>query len=260
MKVIRSRGLWTLTLVGLSLLLIPCLGAAKDYVSFDGGFYVTVPDSWSQIDYGTVDAYLLRNRAQGSSLQYEAVFAPAVSDPFFAGEYLFLNVDTVGELSASDIDSVLSELQEVFGAGIKYAPVGQELTDLKSNSPVYDADKKTVTILNDVVQYDQPLKKNLMVMKFYRRGIASFYFYSPDSTYERSKSVFMSIVESFSTENLEAAVAQEDLKVVDVEGRDIEVHDDTGTTGGNRRSLTLLFVVVAAALVIVVAVRRRKKT
>ncbi|MDH4156792.1 MAG: hypothetical protein OEW00_05905 [candidate division Zixibacteria bacterium] len=260
MKHMHPRGLWLPALVALSFMLNPGSGAAKNYVSFDGGFYIAVPDSWNQVDYGTVDAYLLRNRAQGTSLQYEATFAPAVSEPFFAGDYLFLNVDTVGELSAADIDSVLSELQEVFGAGVKYAPVGWELTDLKSSSPVYDADKKLVTILNDVVQYDQPLKKNLMVMKFYQRGIASFYFYCFDSTYERSRPVFMAIVESFSTENLEAVIPQEDLKVVDVEGRDIDVHDDTGAAGGNRLLLTILFVLVAAVLVIVVAVRRRKKT
>ena len=90
------------TLVGM--LTFVGTASANNYVSFDGKFFITYPDNWRQIEYNVVDAYLLRFGASQSSLQYEAVFAPGVSDPFFKGSYLILNVDTVGALDQQAID------------------------------------------------------------------------------------------------------------------------------------------------------------
>jgi len=52
-----------------------------------------------------------------------------------------------------------------------------------------------------------------MVKKFYDKGVANFYFYSPDSLYEQSQLVFEAIANSFSAENVEAAIPIEEGKI-----------------------------------------------
>lgn len=235
--------------------------SAKNYVSFDGKFYITYPDDWQQVDYNTVDAYLTQFGASQKSLQYEAVFAPAASDPFFAGSYLILNVDTIGELDQQSIDSVLAELRSVFGRGIKYFPVRELKHDLKSRSPVYDAQNKTVAILNDIVQDGYPPMKNLMMMKFYEHGIASFYFYTRDSLYDQSRDMFFQIVQSLSTENIEDALEKETITIARVEDRELKTSDlaNEEKTGKKSSSGLNIAIFVALIVVIVLATRRKRK-
>jgi hypothetical protein len=103
---------------------------------------------------------------------------------------------------------------------MKYFPSWDQPTDLKSNTPVYDKNNKILTVINDVVAGDKIVKKNLMVKKFHEKGIANFYFYAPDSTFEQSQKVFQGIVNSFSTENVNQAVPKEAGKVSDTNDKD----------------------------------------
>lgn len=232
--------------------------SAENYVSYEGKFYITIPDDWTQVDYRTVDAFLTRNQASTETFQYEAVFAPKTSLPFFANDYLILNVDPVGEMSQESIDSVLTELKKIFGKSIKYDPVSNLMADLKSSTPVYDEKTKTVSILNRIVEKGQPVKKNLLVMKFYDQGIASFYFYSPDSLYEQSRQVLLDILNSFSTENYKDAAPKENLKIADVDKRDYEAENPVRkTASGNNKNL--LFWAVAAVLIFIIIARRKKR-
>jgi hypothetical protein len=253
------RRIWSpLVLTGLALLIGALPAAAVNYVSFGGGFYITLPDDWTQVDHNLVNAYLTRNKARATSLQYEAAFAPRASEPFFAGDYFFLSVDTIGELTGKRLDSVLAEMQSVFGAWIKYAPGGNTATELKANSPVYDPDRGTVTVVNDVSHPGQSPRKNLLIMKFYERGIASFYFYSPDSLFEQSKNTFLKIVESFSTENVEAALPREQLKVADVSQRKTEAPASEGRPEGGS-TVIWLGVAVVMVMALVTLMRRRRR-
>ena len=238
----------TTILVLLFTVVLAASGAAETqtYVSFRGGFYITYPDDWVQIDYWLVDAYLLRNRADINILDYEAAFAFKDAPSLFSGEYLILTVDTVGELKEWQMDSVLIELAGAFGRLVKYNSISDFLADPEPGVPSYDTLTQTVTILNEIPE-QQALKKNLLVMKFYERGIATFYFYSPDSLFETSKSLFEQIVASFSTENVEDALPKEQLKVADLEREE-----------SKKSKKIYLYIGAALVLLIVVLIRRLK--
>lgn len=224
----------------------------QTYVSLKGDFYIEYPDDWAQVDYWLVDAYLLRNKMDTVVLDYEAAFAFKDAPHFFSGDYLILTVDTVGELRDWQIDSVLIELIRSFGSKVRHSPTGDFLANLEPNLPNYDTLTKTVTILNEVAEQQVP-KKSLLMMKFYERGVATFYFYSPDSLFETSKYLFEQIVASLSTENVEDALPKEQLKVADLEDPE-GVHEDE-----NKKSKKIyLYVGAALVLLIVVLIRRLK--
>jgi len=223
---------------------------AKSYVSLKGGFHIQIPDNWSQLDYKTVDAFLYRNRADRATMDYEAAFTVDDLVPFYASSYLILDVDTTGDFSNKQIDSVLDVLAATFDEKVKYAPVSDLMLNLKSNAPTYDEEHRVVTIVNDVSMPDQSPKKNLLVMKFYNRGIASFYFYSPDSLFADSREMFLRVANSLSTENVEAALPKEKIKIVDVASN----QDESSPVG----TYAALGCSVAVILIIVAARRRRR--
>jgi len=238
----------------LLLIIVAASGAAETqtYVSLKGGFYITYPDDWAQVDYWLVDAYLLRNKMDTAVLDYEAAFAFKDAPHFFSGDYLILTVDTVRELKDWQIDSVLIELVRSFGKRVRHSPTADYLANLEPNLPNYDTLTKTVTILNETSE-QQVLKKSLLMMKFYERGVATFYFYSPDSLFETSKYLFEKIVASLSTENIEDALPKEQLKVADLEDAEGVGEDD------NKKSKRIyLYIGAALVLLIVVLIRLHK--
>ena len=242
--------IWLLLLT----IVLAASGAAETqtYVSLRGGFYIAYPDDWAQVDYWLVDAYLLRNKVDTPILDYEAAFAFKDAPYFFSGDYLILTVDTVGELEEWQIDSVLIELVRSFGRRVRHSPTADFLANLEPNLPNYDTLTKTVTILNETSE-QQVLKKSLLMMKFYERGVATFYFYSPDSLFETSKSLFEQIAASLSTENVEDALPKEQLKVADLE-------DAEGVNGDDNKKSKNIYLYIGAALVllIVILIRRLK--
>jgi len=221
---------------------------AKEYVSFNGKFHITIPDHWYRADYRTVDFHLQQSTDDREVLNYEALFTPTEGGRFADDVYLLLTIDTIPELSLSQIDSVLRGLTETFGEGLKYAPMNDYLNSMKSDAPVYDAENKTVAVLTNISEQDMLVKKNLMVMKFYENGIANFYFYAPDTLYKRNEPIFASIVSSFSTGDLEAALPREELKVVDLESRQ----------KSNQKYGLPISIFVVVMIVVIVAARRRR--
>ncbi|MBN1213635.1 MAG: hypothetical protein JXA92_13770 [candidate division Zixibacteria bacterium] len=229
--------------------LLPGSPVAENYVSLNGEFYITYPEDWYQVDYNTVDYYLFSDQANRESFQYEAVFAERKSVPFHNGNYLILTLDLVGKLDNRQVDSLLTDLDSTFGDSQQFFPSGNLQSDLKPNTVYYDRANKTVTLLNEITDEDQIVKKNIWLMKIYDKGIANFYFYSPDSVYEAGKAVFSDIVASFSTEGIEQAMPREDLKMADVN------RDDGGF------GITYVIILIAVLLVIVIViylVRKRK--
>ena len=121
------------------------------------------------------------------------------------------------------------------------------MEELKTDAPVYDPESKIIAVVTDIAEDVEVIKKSLLVMKFYERGIANFYFYAPDPLFEQSKPVFAAIIGSFSTENLEAAVPREDLKVADLEAT--KKRDDS----------RLIWPVVILILVVATTILIRKR-
>ena len=188
---------------------------AANYVCFRGGFYIQYPDDWLQVPYLTADMFLSRAAADQSAFNYEAVFAPKSSSPFFASDYLILALDSVEWFYDYQIDSVVDEMNKSFGENIEFFRIEELPSDFRSNQPVYDKNKKVISVVNDILSGDKVVRKNLTVKKFYDKGVANFYFYSPDSLFERSRAVFDGIVNSFSTENIQRAIPKEEGKIGD---------------------------------------------
>ncbi|NOY89452.1 MAG: hypothetical protein GXO93_08740 [FCB group bacterium] len=241
-----------------TLLVLATSGLCKNYVSFDGGFYITYPDNWYQVDYNTVDAFLARANAGKEMFNYDAVFAPDSSKPFFANSYFFISLEKVGELSQHQIDSVLKKLSGVFGKGIKYFPVGDFMSDIKSNAPNYDKKTKVVTILNNIVQGQKTVKKNLIMMKFYNKGIASFYFYFPDSLFAKDKQIFEDVITSFSTKDIDKVIPHEQAKVANLKGK-IKTTESENSYSEKSRTILLITAFVVISLIMIAIFRRKRK-
>ena len=244
-----------IALAALACMLIAAEGVAKTYVSLNGNFYINYPEEWEQIDFVTVDAFLQRGSADESLYNYDAVLAPSSSSPFFATEYLIVTLEMVGQLSDSQVDSVLREFQGDYSRSIVSQPFDTMLTRITTSRPSFDSVLMTLSILSDIYQSQNELKKNLTVMKFYDKGIATFYFYSPDTMFDSSKKTFSDIVHSFGTENVKAALPKEAVKVADIKT------DEQGNLRESGSKMTLyLSIGVLALLIIFIVVRMKQKS
>lgn len=245
--------------IGIILIVLLCLSVQaepKRYISFNGEFYFDYPEDWIQLDYRLVDHFLKLNKAGKTTLDYEAAFCPIVSDPFWSNAYFILSIDTIGDLSGKQIDSVINDLSKSFGVGIKYFPVADFMTDLKSNAPSYDRDQKVITIINDIYEKQKLLKRHLYAMKFYEKGIATFYFYAPDSIFDSNTEIFNDVLHSFISGNIDSILPKEKLEVADIDEDDINkesvsVDDSESSDTGSR-------IAIFAALVVVMIVILRK--
>ena len=226
-------------------------GAEQQYVSLNGGFYITIPDSWAQVDYRLVDSYLLQSDTLDSTaFDYEAVFAQKDVPHFFSGEYLILTIDTAGKRKDWQIDSILIDLVEEVGEIVHYSSIADFLASPQLRVPCYDTLTQMVALLDEVSA--EVMKKSLSVMKFYDKGIASFYFYVPDSAFESGKTRFEQVLASFSTD-VESALSGETLKVADIDTA--AYGKDTGEESGKFKT-TYLFYGVALVLILLIIIRR----
>lgn len=234
--------------------------SAKNFISYRGGFYIELPEGWDQVDYKSVDLFLSRNQAGANTYDYEGVFSPTTNRPFFNGDYLTLTYDSTSKMDQKTIDSILTDLKSMFGVGIRYEPLGDLGTKLHSQAPFYDKEQKLIYVNNDVEQPDNTVKKNLLIMKLFDRGVANFYFYAPDSTFEDSRYTFLKIVESFSTENIDSVIPKESVAVANVDDREIPEPTEAADTdaGSDRRTIAIAAVLGAAVIVIIVAARKKK--
>ncbi len=196
--------------------LVTASDLSNSYVSLNGNFYIQYPADWKQIPFADVDRYLASKKAGRPIYNYDAVFAPKNSDPYYSGSYFIMTVDTVGKLSDKQIDSVLNVLSSNFGKGIKYFPVSNFMADLKTDSPNYDKKTKTVSIYNKIVQDNTSIKNSLIMIKFYDFGIATFYCYALGDAFETDKELFSQIVASLSTEDVKSKLPKEQVKVADI--------------------------------------------
>lgn len=237
--------------------------AEKTFVSLRGGFWVTYPDSWRKVDFNEVDMYLMANRAGSSMFNYEAVLSAHDARPFYRGSYMIITFDSLGTLSDKQTDSVLSSLETKFGTDVKYFPVGDFLTDMQTDEPTYDKDHKLVSIVSDITERQETLKKHLLMMKFFQNGIVNFYCYAPDTLFDSMKTVFNKVALSLSTDDIDAALArQTEVDMAPIGGGNT-VEDggevDTGETDTDVTFILLLIAVVVAVVAVFLLMKQRKK-
>lgn len=203
-----------LTVTALVALTLASVAVARNFVSLRGQFYVTYPENWRQIDFGTADLFLFQGVPQEQRYDYEAVFAPKEVTPWFTDAYLVLTVDTLQGLNSAQADSIVRATADALGQPLQMRDGANLYADMVPRQLYYDAATRTAVALQKRAASDAEREKTaLFVLRFFDKGIANFYFYTPDSTYDRNVQVLAGIVASLSTENIEAAMPKETLKV-----------------------------------------------
>ncbi len=225
---------------------------SKSYVSLNGNFSINFPADWHQIPTGIIDQYLASKKAGRPLYDYDAVFAPTNSNPYYSGSYFIMGIEKVGDLSDKQIDSVLVTLSKNFGKGIKYFPVANFMADIQTDAPNYDKETKTVTIYNKIVQDNTSIKNSLIIMKFYEFGIVNFYCYSMGDSFESDNEIFSKIVASLSTDDIQSKLPRENVKVADIDNTKKSYSTDEDSSSN-------IAIYVALGVVILVVLRRRKK-
>ena len=184
--------------------------AGETFRSFNGGFAITLPDGWSQIDYRTADYHLAN---AGADLNYEAAFDGDSSDAVFAGEYLILTLDTTsgladssGALIAAEVDSLLASVTADFDT--RLVRIGADAYQVERHQDVvaYDTTNHIAYAISTMDGETGGARRNLLAMKLYENGAANFFFYADESTFAESLVDFQSILASFTTD-LTATVA-----------------------------------------------------
>lgn len=188
----------------------------ETFVSFNGQFKIEIPDGWMRIDYRTVDYYLGQTSQENELLDYEAVFSPDKKGLFYNREYLMLTVDTVGELSRRQIDSVLADMADAFEVKLERRTISNFATDLEAGTFLYDDQQQVGAVATEVYDAGKVYKISLLVVKFYEKGLANFYFFAPIENYSEVAKQFYQISSSFSTKELKE-VSPKPVPVVELE-------------------------------------------
>ena len=219
---------------------------ADTFVSFNGQFHITYPETWEQVDYQTADYYI---RQATGGLNDESVFAAKDSPSVFEGAYVILTLDTTGALEQAQIDSAIGVIRESFGRNFVSLPLASFATELTDANIGYDRDLQLVAVLSDVTEEGSAPRKNILVQKFYDRGMANFYFYAPDSLLAGGLGALTEILASFSTDMDRKDTVP--VKVADIESR---------RSSDSTRNLALYGgLIVILACIILVRVRQRRK-
>jgi hypothetical protein len=211
--------------------------AAVPYVSLRGQFSLDFPDEWAQVDYLTVDYFLQAMGVDSTAYNYDAVFATNKPGQFHDNEYVIVTLEPVGELSRRQQDSVVAELSGV--------------------TPQWNRAAGLVTVANE--DPTSP-KSSYFALKFFDKGIAQFYFFTPDSTFARYRPVFDEILATFSTENIDTKLPREQVKLADP--KKIEQAARAGSEDDTSRRSLLPFGVTGGSVVIIIIllmVARRKR-
>jgi phosphotransferase system glucose/maltose/N-acetylglucosamine-specific IIC component len=247
MKFLRFAVIGVGLILPLILFVPPSTVFAEEFVSFNGGFHFSYPETWMQIDYMTAEYYLTQGDLK-KEVDFEAVFSVKETMVLFQGQYMILTVDTVGSLTSLQIDSVVTSTAAEFKRPVKEVSSEEFLVGSCRDSLLFDRANGLLAAETEVPGDKTGTRTNLLVMKFYERGIANFYFYAPSAEYPLGLPNYRQMVMSFSTENLEEALGRDSVKVADSDGK-------TNVTGRYFIMLIGLFVIALAILV-----ARRKRT
>jgi len=198
-------------------LLFPSTLCADTFVSFNGQFYFSYPETWMQIDYTTAEYYLTRGKPD-QAVDFEAVFSVEDTEVLFKGQYLILTVDTLGGLTPEQIDSVVAVTSEEFKRPVKEVSSDVFLTASVRDSILFDRTAGLLAIETEVSGDETGDRINLLVMKFYPRGIANFYFYAPTADYFAALPDYRNMIVSFSTESIDKALGRDSVKIAETKG------------------------------------------
>jgi hypothetical protein len=193
----------------------PCY--ANLFVDWRGGFYVNYPNDWFHVNYQTVSKFLLTQGVNSDQFDYDAVLAQKSEGLFFNNPYIFIVSHPMEQMNQKIIDSVIKSISEEHESAVMTASLNSNAT-LERNKPIYDKALNAIAIETKIVT---PVadKVSLDIRKFHDKGMAQFLCYSPRDMYEQARPIFLSIVNSFSTKDIDKMAPPESLKVVDLADR-----------------------------------------
>lgn len=197
--------------------------SAENYVNWKGGFWLTIPQTWSKVDYRVVDSLLMMSDTSRRAFAYQAVFAPSASKSFVDDAFLVINFDSTGKLAKAESDSLLKAIAQSYSTDVQEAPAINLLTDFVPGKPKINLTERAVSVLNEMTMKSGTVKKLWQYIRFNDVGLITLYFYVPDSTYQKNKPVFDSIVNSMSFDNLKQAAGSDTLKFTDIGGAEDSV-------------------------------------
>lgn len=230
---------------------------AGQFVSLNGKFEIMYPDNWRQLDYREVDSTLFG----GKPYEYEGAFAPKSSIIFLLGDYLVITVDTVGRYSQHQADSMLSSWGTTLGAAVKkYGPADDFKPVWNPVEVSYWPKTNLASVYTDTKATEGQHVRNQLVIKFYDRGTVNFYFYGPDSTWSTFQPSIASVVNSFSTEDLQKVLSHDKVKVVDAEQLKSRSDGSTASPGLSRSLRIYGTIAILLILIFVIRVALRKKS
>jgi hypothetical protein len=231
---------------------------AGQFATLNGKFRIAYPDDWKQLDYRLVDSVMFN----GNPYPYEGVFAPDSPAVINQEDYLILTVDTTGPLDQHKLDSTIENWAKTLGAEVKKYGAAEDFTPIWRPVEIsYWPKSNLACIYTDPKITEGDHTRNQLVVKFYQRGTANFYFYGPDSSWSDFQPIIKSIVNSFSTENIEAALSHGQVKVVDL--NEIKSRSDGSSTESKLTPRLIIAgsaVVVLLAIIVALRARRRKNT
>ena len=226
--------------------------SAKNFVSYNGQFYLTYPDSWEQIDYRSVDFFLTQNNADPALLKYEVVLAPSTDRAFYDEPYVMLTFDSVGELIGRSRDSALAAIASGFANHVDSVKSGEVLSRLKADMPLYVSDQRLLLVQTDMHEGRITTRRNLLAVRFTMHGVANFYFYATDSAWSGVLPTFVQIAESLTEGTQPAGVTKETLKVADLS-------KDSGSADPDIKRYWPVGSGMVVILIVILAARRKRR-
>ncbi len=189
---------------------------AKNFVSYNGQFYLSYPESWEQIDYRSVDFFLTQNNADPNLLKYEAVFAPVTERPFYEEPYLLLTFDSSGELIGRTRDSAIAAVAAAFGQKADSVTFADVPSKLQADLPLYVTDRHMMLVQTDLHEGRVVTRRNLLAVRFVQSGVANFYFYASDTAWANALPSFLQIAGSLTEGTTPPGTARESVKIADI--------------------------------------------
>jgi hypothetical protein len=248
------------------ILLMPAVLFGKAFVNWRAGYHITYPDDWHHVPYRTVNIFLASQDVSKAEFDYDAVLAMESDKPFFEVPYIFISTEPVGPLSNSQIDSVLKSISKEYGS--EYFE-GSLKNDIKFSlsRPVYDKSLRAFAVKSRMTS-EFTDKILLEMRRFYDGGIAIFLCYSPKEMYLDARPALITMLNSFSTENLEKAVPKDSLKIVDLSERELSTYDDSDIPEAGRskglsdKTRRIIFIILLVAFILVLigfVIKKRRK-
>ncbi|PKK84681.1 MAG: hypothetical protein CVT49_02335 [candidate division Zixibacteria bacterium HGW-Zixibacteria-1] len=241
--------------------------ADEAFVNWRAGYYVTHPDDWYHVPYRTVDIFLESQEVSMSEFDFDAVLAKRLDKkPFFEGPYIFLTHIQMDKLNQAQIDSVLNLIEKVNDRKAVESSLGTN-RNFNLNQPIYDRSLELIAVKSRVTSeiVDKVL---LEFTKFYDGGIVYFLCYAPKEMYNDAQPVFISIVNSFETKDLDKVSTKDSVKVVDLSERKLDGYNESDfpgpkdkESGGSwqRYVFILLLLVIVFGLIKIFVFKKKKQ-